>query len=175
MSATYHRMRIDHDREVPDPELPEGVTVASGGEEKAVRRDAHAIHQTSFTGQFGFVEQDFEQWHEGFDASVVHDWGQLQVAYVDGQPSAMLLGNDQFVEDEQCGYVRLLGVLPKQRGRGLARLLLRRAFARDVRAGRVGTLLHVNTANPTPALDLYQSVGMRVVLVIDVWRRSVSA
>ena len=33
------------------------------------------------------------------------------------------------------------------------------------------TILHVDTNNPTPALSLYQGVGIRTVLVIDVWRR----
>jgi hypothetical protein len=31
----------------------------------------------------------------------------------------------------------------------------------------------VDTNNTTPALRLYESVGMRPVLVIDVWRREV--
>ena len=61
------------------------------------------------------------------------------------------------------------------RGRGLARLLLERAFARDAAAGRAGTLLHVDTANTTPALDLYLSVGMRAVLAIDMWHRDLPA
>jgi len=38
-----------------------------------------------------------------------------------------------------------------------------------------GTILHVDTNNPTPALGLYERVGMRPVLVIDVWRRSLTA
>ncbi len=71
--------------------------------------------------------------------------------------------------------MRIVGVLDQYRGRGLARLLLERAFARDVEAGRVGTLLHVDTANTTPALDLYLSVGMRAVLAIDMWHRDVPA
>ena len=99
-----------------------------------------------------------------------HDWSQLRVAYLGGQPVAMLQGNDQFVDDENCGYVQRLGVRPEARGLGLARLLLRQAFVADARRGRQGTLLHVDTNNPTPALDLYLGVGMRAVLVIDVWR-----
>jgi ribosomal protein S18 acetylase RimI-like enzyme len=85
----------------------------------------------------------------------------------------MLQGNDQFVDDEGCGYIARLAVVEAARGRGLAKLLLRHAFARDARAGRIGTILHVDTNNPTPALGLYESVGMRPVLVIDVWRRVV--
>ena len=46
-----------------------------------------------------------------------------------------------------------------------------RSFSADAAAGRVGTLLHVDTNNTTPALGVYESVGMRPVLVIDAWRR----
>ena len=42
-------------------------------------------------------------------------------------------------------------------------------------AGRSGTILHVDTNNPTPALGLYLSVGMKPVLIIDVWRRTLPA
>ena len=87
----------------------------------------------------------------------------------------MLLGSDQFAEDEECGYVQNVAVLESARGRGIARLLFQQAFAADARRGRRGTILHVDTNNPTPALGLYLSVGMRPVLVIDVWRRTGAA
>ena len=97
------------------------------------------------------------------------------MAAIDGIPAAMLLAGDQFVLDAGCGYVRLLAVLPEYRGRDLAKYLMRCAFAEDSRLGRSGTLLHVDTNNATPALDLYLGLGMRPVLVIDVWRRTVPA
>jgi ribosomal protein S18 acetylase RimI-like enzyme len=149
------------------------VTVRTGEEDEQVRRDALAVLNDATRGQFGFVEQTFDEWHRDIQASASHDWAQLRVVNVDDQPVAMLYGNDQFAEDECCGYVARLAVLDEARGRGLAKLLLRQAFARDARAGRVGTILHVDTNNPTPALGLYERVGMRPVLVIDVWRRIV--
>ena len=170
-ATSFHRMRIDHDGARPEPLLPEGVEVRLGPGDEELRRTAHAIHQASFAAHYGFVPQEFEPWHEAFEASSTHDWTQLQVLLVDGEPAGLLVGNDQFVEDEGCGYVRIVGVLDQYRGRGLARLLLERAFARDAAAGRAGTLLHVDTANTTPALDLYLSVGMRAVLAIDMWHR----
>ena len=174
-ATSFHRMRIDHDGARPEPLMPEGVEVRLGPGDEELRRTAHAIHQASFAAHYGFAPQEFEPWHEAFEASSTHDWAQLQVLLVDGEPAGLLVGNDQFVGDEDCGYVRIVGVLDQYRGRGLARLLLERAFARDAAAGRAGTLLHVDTANTTPALDLYLSVGMRAVLAIDMWHRDLPA
>jgi mycothiol synthase len=174
-ATSFHRMRIDHEGARPEPLMPEGVEVRLGPGDEELRRTAHAIHQASFASHYGFAPQEFEPWHEAFEASSTHDWTQLQVLLVDGEAAGLLVGNDQFVGDEGCGYVRIVGVLDRYRGRGLARLLLERAFARDAAAGRVGTLLHVDTANTTPALDLYLSVGMRPVLAIDMWHRDLPA
>ena len=171
--ATYHRMRIDHDGVAPEPSVPEGVVVRAGPGDEEFRREAHAVLNASFADHFGWVPKSFEEWHERVEASATHDWSQLRVASVDGAPAAMLLGSDAFVADEDCGYVNNVGVLPTGRGRGLAGLLLRQAFAEDLRRGRRGTQLNVDTNNVTPALGLYLSVGMRAVLVIDVWRRTV--
>lgn len=86
-----------------------------------------------------------------------------------------VLGNNQFVPDESCGYIARVAVIEGARGKGLAKLLIRQAFAIDAGKGRVGTILHVDTNNPTPALGLYESVGMQPVLVIDMWRRVLGA
>ena len=170
IGTTFHRLRIDHHGVPAEPDAS-AVTIRSGEEDEQVRRDALAVANEATAGQFGFVERAFDEWHRDVEASVSHDWAQLRVVYLDNQPVAMLQGNDQFAEDERCGYIARVAVVEAARGRGLAKLLLRQAFARDARAGRVGTILHVDTNNPTPALGLYERVGMRPVLVIDVWRR----
>lgn len=100
-------------------------------------------------------------------------WDLARVLSVDGAPAAVLIENLRFIEDEDCGHVATLGVLKEFRCRGFARLLLLDAFARDSAAGRAGTILHVDANNVTPALGLYEKAGMRQVLVIDGWRRTV--
>lgn len=167
VGTTFHRMRVDHDGPVPQPEPPPGV-VLRPGTEAAVRKAAHAVFDASFADQFGYVPESFETWHETLDRLSTFDWSQLWVAELDGRPVAMLLCNDKSASEGR-GYVGELGVLPQARGRGIAKFLLRHAFAADSAAGRVGTVLHVDTNNPTPALRLYESVGMRPVLVIDRW------
>jgi mycothiol synthase len=169
-ATTFARMRIDFDETPTEPVVADGVVVRTGPGDDALRRVAHRVLQLAMANHFGHVEQSFPEWHAAIESSATHDWAQLRVAYLDGEPVAILQGSDQFVEDENCGYIASVAVVPDARGRGLAKLLLRQAFADDVRRGRRGTILHVDTNNATPALDLYLSVGMRSVMAIDVWR-----
>jgi ribosomal protein S18 acetylase RimI-like enzyme len=81
---------------------------------------------------------------------------------------------DEFIEGDNCGHLAGLGVIEEFRSRGLATFLLRDAFALDAAAGRAGTILHVDTNNPSRALRLYESVGMAPTLVMDGLRRTLS-
>ncbi|NUT41035.1 MAG: GNAT family N-acetyltransferase [Thermoactinospora sp.] len=168
-ATSFHRMRIDFTGPVEAPELPAGLTLHRG-ESEEVLREAHGVQQEAFAEHFGFVKTSFEEWFARRDASASTDWSQALLARIDGEPAALVIGTDQFAEDEDCGYVLTLAVRPAYRGRGLGRFLLRTAFAEDYARGRKGTLLHVDSNNTTPALGLYTSAGMRPVLVIDVWR-----
>lgn len=169
--TTFHRMRIDHDGGVEVPAGPPSVVVRRGPGDDELRRQAYSVMATAFADHFGWGSPTYEQWQDQIDASPVMDWSQLWVADVDGRAVAMLHAHAGFVPDEGCGYVRHVGVLPEHHGRGLARLLLRTAFADDAARGRRGALIHVDTNNVTPAHDLYRGLGMRPVLVVDVWRR----
>ncbi|MFB4263467.1 GNAT family N-acetyltransferase [Nonomuraea sp. GTA35] len=168
--TSYHRMRIDHHGPVEPPAALPGLTLHPG-EDEEVRREAYRVHQEGFAEHFGFVPVSYEQWYERRQASSATDWSQLTLARLGGRPAAVLIGNNQFLSDEECGYVATLAVLPEHRGRGLGRFLLRHAFAADAARGRKGTILHVDSNNTTPALGLYESAGMRLVMAIDVWQR----
>lgn len=169
--TTYHRMLIDHTGPVPIPEVPAGVVVRRGAFDAASRSAAHETIAECFRGQFGWVEEPHDQWLEGHEGLPIFDWSQLTMLEVDGRPVAVRECSDGHVESDNCGLVGLLGVVEEFRGRGLAKYLLRDAFAQDTAAGRAGTILLVDTNNPTPALDLYLSVGMKPTLIFDGWRR----
>jgi hypothetical protein len=65
--------------------------------------------------------------------------------------------------------------LPRSSGHWLLQRhlgLLLASFAGMRERGRTAALLHVDSANATGATALYESVGMRPVMVIDVWRRT---
>jgi mycothiol synthase len=172
-AATFQRLRIDHDGPRPQPNRPPGVVVRDGSAGQEVLRVGHAVRNEAFSEHFGFVANDYADWLARMQASSANDWSQLRVAFVRGEPAAMLLGTNSFAEDENCGYVRTLGVRKKFRGLGLARYLLRLAFATDAANGRFGTYLHVDSVG-APAVALYTSEGMRPTLVMDVWRRTLS-
>ena len=172
--TAYHRMRIDHDGPVEPPEIPADVVIRRGAPDEASRRAAYELHMATFEGQFGYVWRPYDEWHAAREAWTSFDWSQLTIAEVDGRPVAFVENTSEFVEDTDCNYIGRLGVLEEARGRGLAKLLLRDAFATDAAAGRAGTILHVDTNNPTPALGLYLSVGMKAILALEVWRRTLA-
>ena len=172
-AATFYRMRIDHDGAPITPVAPVGVTLRSGPGDLAFRRLAHSVLTESFKGHFGYGSPIFERWHDTIEQSSVFHWSQLHLAYLDNQPAAILLTSDTFLASENCGIVDDLGVLPFARGRGIAKYLLQVAFSRDQSANRTGTLLHVDSNNTTGALNLYKSVGMRPILVIDKWCKTI--
>ncbi|WP_163505777.1 GNAT family N-acetyltransferase [Fodinicola acaciae] len=171
-ATSYHRLRVDFDGPVAAPRLPAGMTLHPAVTDE-LRREAHLIHQESFAAHFGFVPVTYEHWFQRHDTQSVNDWSRTLVAHVDGEPAALVISDNNFVPDENCGYVATIGVRPAYRGRGLGRLLLTTAIAADAAAGRVGTILHVDSNNVTPALALYTSVGMRTVMVIDAWQRKI--
>ncbi|MEV5411902.1 GNAT family N-acetyltransferase [Thermopolyspora sp. NPDC052614] len=174
-SATaFRRLYIEHGGG-PRPLFLPGVTLHRGADDEEALAAAHRVYEEAFATHYGHVARSLDEWAEYLESSAANDWSQLLLARVHGLPAGMILGSDQFVPDENCGYVRNLAVLPRFRGRGLGRLLLSRAFAEDERRGRRGTYLHVDAGNNTSALGLYLSVGMREVLTIDAWEATVEA
>ncbi|GAB2597476.1 GNAT family N-acetyltransferase [Kribbella endophytica] len=174
VGTTYHQMQIDHSGPVAMPKAPPGVVVRRGALDDAARWTAHEVILACFRDQFGFVPRPHEEWVEYRSSSATFDWSQMTLLEIDGQAVALRECTDGHVETDDCGYVAMLCVLEEFRGRGLAKFLLQEAFALDAAAGRSGTILNVDTNNPTRALGLYQSVGMESTLVSEGWRRVVA-
>ncbi len=170
VATTFSRMAIAlNDSAVPA--LPAGVDVVVCGTDDGLRRAAHAVKEEAFVDHFGTVARTYEGWLAYHDGRSVTDWSQVWLARLDGRPAGMVLANNAFVDTDNAGYVQTLAVLPSARGRGLAKLLLRTAFAELRRRGRDQALLGVDTGNTTGALALYESLGMRPTLQIDIWHR----
>lgn len=173
--TTFVRMRVDFTGPVAAAGAPaEGVVVRRATRSTEDLRAAYTIGEESFLDHYSNVPVSFDTWLQRLD-ECGEDWSELWLADVDGEPAGVLVATRQFVEDENAGYVRTLGTLPRARGRGAATALLRHYFAEAAAGGRDAVLLHVDVSNVTGALRLYEAVGMRAVLTIDAWTKRVAA
>ena len=134
---------------------PAGVTIRAfetGRDERAL----HEVHEASFADHWGFRPVPYETFEaemygaEDWDPSLAH------LAEVDGE----VVGHVVALSFAGEGYVAILGVVPRWRGRGIAKALLRRAFAELAKRGHREVRLGVDAQNPTGAVALYESVGM---------------
>ena len=167
----FYRMSIDSDSPlVPDvaPPLPKGVEIVTAHDD-TTRRIVHAVDEASFAEHWGHTDYPYEDWMEFWNAlpSTLDpdDWWLLTV---DGTPAAICLLDDRKASQGD-GYVDVLGVLKEFRGRGLAQLLLRRAFVHYRDLGRRTKQLNVDATNTTGAVALYEKVGMSPVIVMEAY------
>ena len=174
IGTAFVRMRVDFTGPVAAGAPAEGVVVRRATRSTEDLRAAYTIGEESFLDHYSNVPVSFDTWLQRLD-ECGEDWSELWLADVDGEPAGVLVATRQFVEDENAGYVRTLGTLPRARGRGAATALLRHYFAEAAAGGRDAVLLHVDVGNSTGALRLYEAVGMRAVLTIDAWTKRVAA
>ena len=151
----------------PDEDLgaaPASVTIRAfetGRDERAL----HEVEEASFADHWGFRPVPFETFEadmygaEGWDPSLAF------LAEVD----AAVVGLVVALSFEGEGTVAILGVVPAWRGRGIAKALLRRAFAELAQRGHREVRLGVDAQNPTGAVALYESVGMTPYRAYDIY------
>jgi ribosomal protein S18 acetylase RimI-like enzyme len=165
---TYLRMRLDFDappetgslapglitRRMTDDDWPAMHSVIT----RAFRDhyDSHPLPLDLFRQDTVNDTTDFDRWRLVFDGDAC---------------VAVCIASKRYAA-HGLGYVENLGVLREYRGRGVAKYLLRDAFARDHAAGFSGTSLHCDATNPTGAAELYESVGMRRDQEYRAWRLS---
>ncbi len=147
---------------------PDGVTIR-----RYVDSDERAlfdVHEDSFADSWGFRPSTFETFNEELRAE---DWDPSLVflAEVDGGVVGHIVS---FLEENQ-GYVAMLGVIEPRRGRGIAKALLRRAFAEFSTRDRTQVKLGVDAQNPNGAVALYEGVGMTVERRTDIFELGSSA
>ncbi len=146
------------------PEAPPGVTLRTA-ESEADQRVVHQLLQESFAEHFDHQPQPYDLWRRNVSADDI-DWSLVWIASLAGADVGVLLGRNN---KPDYGWVRSLGVLKQARGRGIARFLLRTAFAEFARRGRDAVGLGVDTQNATGALQLYLGLGMTVHFTADNW------
>jgi mycothiol synthase len=134
----------------------------------------HAVVEEAFADHWNHHPRDFAEWWRAQREGAGHDLSLWWLAEVHGEPVGALIATRQ-MEAEGALYVATLGVRRSARGRGVARSLLRQAFAEAVRRGLERVSLTVDGASPTGATALYRSEGMAVDFAMRVLQRPVTA
>jgi GNAT superfamily N-acetyltransferase len=163
---TYLRMRIDFE-EVPEPPPPlPGLTVRTF--EEADWPEMHRVITQGFADHYDFHPLPFEAFRRD-NTTETSDRSRWRLVFDGPTCVAVSIGSNRFATSK-VGYVENLTVLPAYRRRGVARMLLRDAFALDARNGFTSTTLHCDATNPTGANQLYTQLGMRPDQSYSAWR-----
>jgi mycothiol synthase len=150
--------------ELPDspapivPVPPEGVEIRVADQGEADLRAVHQVINTAFLDHFGSQASTYEDWAPTHTTGTWGDHTVWWLATVGGELAAAQIAG---IYPDSGGHIADLGTLRAYRGQGLGRLLLLTAFAEFHRRGLRKVALGVDATNPTGAVALYTSVGMR--------------
>jgi ribosomal protein S18 acetylase RimI-like enzyme len=133
----------------------------------------HAMVEEAFADHWNHHPRTFAEWWRSRREGAGHDLDLWWLAELDGEPVGALIATRQ-MQDEGALYVSTLGVRRQGRGRGVARSLLREAFAEARRRGLERVSLTVDGASPTGATALYRSEGMTVDFAMGILQRPVT-
>jgi mycothiol synthase len=153
------RMRIDLEPDQPAPVWPDGFSVRtmSDGEERRV----YDAQMASFADTWMFAPDPYESWLHWMVEEPSFDRSLWFLAEQDGELAGIVLSRAP--ENEPgLGWVRILGVLPQYRHRGLGQALLKHTFAEFQSRGFEAVGLGVDAENPTGAVRVYERAGMHV-------------
>jgi mycothiol synthase len=155
------RMAIDLDDDPQEPEWPAGFAVRPYREGDAPH--FYRAHQESFADTWEFTSEPIDPWSHWFMGALFQPehWFLVE-AKDDGDVAALAICHVATTE-ELTGWVRILGVLPAYRRRGLALALLQHVFRHFAARGMQRVVLGVDGENPTGAVALYERAGMHVL------------
>lgn len=176
MRYEYEMVRPDLES-IPDLPLPEGIEV------RPVRPEHLRTIWEAEVEAFGDdwdhsepVEGDYERWlnYPNFQP---HLW---QVAW-DSQSNQVAGMIRNYISEEenqrygrQQGYTEWISVRRPWRRRGLARALLARSLKMHKDLGMTQARLSVDSQNETGALQLYESMGFRVIVRTPTYRKQLA-
>jgi GNAT superfamily N-acetyltransferase len=166
----FYRMRVDASSPlIPAvaPPLPPGVELVVPRDDEGFRAVC-LVDNESFLDHWHFTPREYDEWWPLMTSFSGHDLEGWWLLTVGGEPAAICLNDDSRAAIGD-GYIGVLGVRREFRGRGLATLLLRRAFVRDRDRGMKGTQLGVDSENWSGAVRLYERVGMKAVRTVQGW------
>jgi mycothiol synthase len=168
----FLQMRIDLGRSLREPVLPQDLEsrCLSSGSDDA---ELFAAFREAFADHWGNTEVDETQWwgenrdepNAGFDPAL---WVVLREG---GTIAGFSICRERQDAGETIGWISLLGVRPRWRGRGLGEALLVQSLNAFRSRGRHRAGLNVDVDNATGALRLYTKGGMAPTPAFTVWSR----
>jgi mycothiol synthase len=168
----FLQMRIDLDRSPQEAVLPEGLESRcfSSGTDDA---ELFAAFREAFADHWGNTDVDETEWwgenrdepNAGFDPAL---W---VVVREGGAIAGFSICREREEAGETIGWISLLGVRPRWRGRGLGEALLLQSLNAFHSRGRRRAALNVDVDNTTAALRLYLKVGMAPIPAFTVWSK----
>jgi len=154
------RMAASLDAKPPKPELPEGISVRPFRADEDARA-VYEVQDETFSDLDDHSPISYDDWRhwsfrDGFDP------GLWFLAEAGRELQGIALCRPEWDGDPTLGWVSVLGVRKRWRGRGLGLALLQHAF-RELRArGKTRVGLGVDAENATGAVRLYERAGMQV-------------
>ena len=159
---SFYRMLVDLTEPPARPRWPDGITVTPLLEDE--ERLLYEVVEEAFAEHWGHVRRSFREWRSGL--ILEHD---LTFLARDGdKPAGAVVCNEDLFG---AALIGILGVRKPWRGRGLGRALLLHGFGALYDRGKRLIGLGVDAGNETGALELYESVGMRVGGQEDVYEK----
>jgi ribosomal protein S18 acetylase RimI-like enzyme len=152
-----YRMEISLEGGAREPQWPEGFNVRpmrTGDEERV-----YEAHMACFADTWMFVRDPFDVWSHWFLKDPAFDPSLWFLAEADGELAGISITR-QSENEPGLAWVRILGVLPEFRQRGLGQALLRQTFAECASRGLQRVGLGVDAENPTGAVRVYERAGM---------------
>jgi mycothiol synthase len=170
----FFKMGIEFAGPPPAPIWPAGVNLrpfVKGQDDRLV----YNIIDKAFEDHWGHVptppeavEDDYQRWrHWSIDADHFDPTLMLVAVDEEGKALGAAVCDSKRSDMPGFGWVSQLGVLREGRGKGIGRALLLEAFTLFYERGYKGCGLGVDAENPTGALKLYESAGMRPVAQWD--------
>lgn len=163
----FLRMTIDLHDNIPEPVLPEGITINSWSEvaDTVTLKDIAQTDYDGFRDHYGFTEQPLEELLEDWehwvatDKAIDRDLWFLPMTD-DGQLAGVSLCVTKSQNVDNWGYLDSLAVLPAWRRMGIASALLHHTFRAFRARGYEKVELHVDAESLTGATRVYERAGM---------------
>lgn len=169
---TFWRMKLTNHQLRDVPRFPDGYTFEEYVDDDKNLLELHKVLNEAFKDYYDFNPTRFESFKESM-SEPINDKNQWILVKHANELVGYIMGGKRF-EEESFGYVSSIGVLREHRGQGIARALLLEIAHRDKARGMLGTILHGDSSNPTGAMKLYESIGMRTDRIYRGYRKQIS-